>query len=116
VIRVPVIHNSVTVRTLLSALLHDLPGGRHMETAREGAPVLLDLNDNGPENCCRPAADVLFCSVAQCYQNGALGLCSPAWATRECSAHAAAEAGLAQAVLPIEEPGVEVMRRVQAHG
>ncbi|WP_404420265.1 chemotaxis response regulator protein-glutamate methylesterase [Nibricoccus sp. IMCC34717] len=43
------------------------PGGRHMEVHRETptAPLTLRLTDAPPENSCRPAADVLFRSVAQ---------------------------------------------------
>jgi two-component system, chemotaxis family, protein-glutamate methylesterase/glutaminase len=43
------------------------PGGRHMEVHRESptAPLTLHLTDAPPENSCRPAADVLFRSVAQ---------------------------------------------------
>lgn len=43
------------------------PGGYHMETRRKGADVVLRLNQEAPENSCRPAADVLFRSVADCY-------------------------------------------------
>jgi len=43
------------------------PGGKHMTVARrEGKPVI-ELNQNAPENSCRPAVDVLFRSVARTY-------------------------------------------------
>lgn len=40
------------------------PGGRHMEVARDAAGLYLRLQDQPPENSCRPAVDVLFRSVA----------------------------------------------------
>ncbi len=43
------------------------PGGHHMTVARAGRNVALALNDDPPENSCRPAVDVLFRSVAQVY-------------------------------------------------
>jgi two-component system chemotaxis response regulator CheB len=50
------------------------PGGHHMELhhAQQGATVR--LTDAPPENSCRPAADVLFRSVASLYGPSTLGL------------------------------------------
>ena len=117
------------------------PGGRHMETVREGAEVRLRMHDGPPENCCRPAADVLFRSAARCYGSGALGVVltgmgqdgmlgsqaihaagGQVLAQDEATSvvwgmpRAVAEAGLAQAVLPLQELGEEVVRRVQTNG
>jgi two-component system chemotaxis response regulator CheB len=50
------------------------PGGRHMTVRRVGTRVLLALNDDPPENSCRPAVDVLFRSVAALYGPGTLGV------------------------------------------
>ncbi|EDY83782.1 protein-glutamate methylesterase CheB [Verrucomicrobiia bacterium DG1235] len=50
------------------------PGGRHMETRRQGANVVIHLHDGPQENSCRPAADVLFRSVAHCYGAGTLAV------------------------------------------
>lgn len=41
------------------------PGGRHMEVVSRGAAWCLRLQDDPPENSCRPAVDVLFRSVAR---------------------------------------------------
>ena len=49
-------------------------GDYHLTVARKGTSVVLDLNQEPPENSCRPAVDVLFRSVAQVYGAGALGV------------------------------------------
>ena len=53
------------------------PGGRHMSVVRGKnplAPNIISLNDDPPENSCRPSADVLFRSVARVYGPQAAGL------------------------------------------
>ena len=49
-------------------------GDHHMTVARKGTGVVLSLNQEPPENSCRPAVDVLFRSVAQIYGPGVLGV------------------------------------------
>ncbi len=52
-------------------------GNWHMETlaaARAGSPATLHLNQDPPENHCRPAVDVLFRSVAKVYGNAVLAI------------------------------------------
>ncbi len=46
------------------------PGGRHMEVDENHR---IGLSDGPPVNCCRPAVDMLFHSVARHYGAGALG-------------------------------------------
>lgn len=50
------------------------PGGWHMTVAREGALPTLRLNQDPPENFCRPAVDPLFRSAARVFGSGALGV------------------------------------------
>ena len=52
-------------------------GGWHMEvlgSGRSGAPSTIHLNQDPPENHCRPAVDVLFRSAAKVYGAGVLGV------------------------------------------
>lgn len=50
------------------------PGDYHMMVRRDGTAVTLDLNQGPPENSCRPAADVLFRSVASTFGANVLGV------------------------------------------
>jgi two-component system chemotaxis response regulator CheB len=45
------------------------PGGFHMSLLSHGTTISLALNQDPPENECRPAADVLFRSAASIFQN-----------------------------------------------
>lgn len=113
------------------------PGGHHMTVARAGRDVALAINDDPPENSCRPAVDVLFRSVAQVYGPnvlavvltgmGADGLRGSHW-IRENGGDVIAQdettsviwgmpgavvgAGQASAVCPIGTMAKEVIRRV----
>jgi two-component system chemotaxis response regulator CheB len=50
------------------------PGDFHMTVARDGVRVQVLLHQTPPENSCRPAADVLFRSVAQTFGAGTLAV------------------------------------------
>ena len=50
------------------------PGGKHLTVSAESGHVRARLNEDPPENSCRPAVDVLFRSMAQVYGGGTLGV------------------------------------------
>ncbi|MDP7015619.1 MAG: chemotaxis response regulator protein-glutamate methylesterase [Pirellulaceae bacterium] len=50
------------------------PGGQQMRVARRGAHRVVEITDDPPINCCKPAADYLFRSLAQSYGRRALGI------------------------------------------
>jgi two-component system chemotaxis response regulator CheB len=115
------------------------PGDFHMAVAREGTRVHLVLNQDPPENSCRPAADVLFTSVARAFGSGTLGVVLTGMgrdAYRGCEAIRAAggqviaqdeptsvvwgmpgfvaRGGLADRVLPLGLIAADIVRRVRA--
>ncbi|MEO8427693.1 MAG: chemotaxis response regulator protein-glutamate methylesterase [Verrucomicrobiota bacterium] len=115
------------------------PGGFHMEVTRAPDGVRLRTHQGPPENSCRPAADVLFRSVAQVFgprslavvltgmgQDGLRGCESIRAAGGQVLAQdeassvvwgmpgAVSQAGLAEKVLPLDQLAAEINRRVQA--
>lgn len=50
------------------------PGGFHMLLSKIGDQVILNLNEEAPENFCRPAVDVLFRSASKVYGSALLGI------------------------------------------
>ena len=117
------------------------PGGRHLKVVRRGTKVIVQIDDGPPENACRPAADVLFRSAAAVWGGATLavvltGMGKDGLKGSE-AIHAAggtilaqdeitsvvwgmpghvARAGLAEAVLPIRQLGVEVGMRLRRRG
>jgi two-component system chemotaxis response regulator CheB len=125
---------------LLPGQLWVAPGGFHMETERVRDGVILQLNEERPENSCRPAVDVLFRSVAKTYGSKVLSVILTGMGQdglKGCETIAAAggqvlvqdeatsvvwgmpgavsAAGLADKVLPIKELAPEILRRIQAN-
>jgi two-component system chemotaxis response regulator CheB len=115
------------------------PGDHHMVVARNGAETRVLLNQDPPENSCRPAADVLFRSVAQAFGPAVLAVVLTGMGQdglRGCEAIRAAggqviaqdeatsvvwgmpgfvaRAGLADKVLPLALIAPEVVRRARA--
>jgi two-component system chemotaxis response regulator CheB len=114
------------------------PGGRHMVVRREGGRVVLRLNDDPPENSCRPAVDPLFRSVTEVYGGNHLAVIMTGMGQdglRGCQiAHErgasivvqdeassvvwgmpgyVAQAGLADAIVPLKQIALEIAHRVR---
>jgi len=114
------------------------PGDYHMVVANNGSQVTLVTHQGPPENSCRPAADVLFRSVAEVYRGRSLAVVMTGMGQdglrgcehiRECGGQILAQdqetsvvwgmpgfvanAGLADRVLPLPELGPEIVRRVR---
>lgn len=112
------------------------PGGLHMTLEKSGTKTIIHLNTEPPENSCRPAVDVLFRAAADVYGGGVLAVMltgmgydglkgSQAIAAKggqiiaqdEASSvvwgmpGAVVQAGLANAVLPIEKMADEIVFR-----
>jgi two-component system chemotaxis response regulator CheB len=117
------------------------PGGRHLELAGDAAAPRVRLTDAPPENSCRPAADVLFRSAARVWGGGTLGVVLTGMGRDGLAGSRAivaagggvvaqdelssvvwgmpgevVRAGLADAVLPLAQVGVEVALRLKRRG
>jgi two-component system chemotaxis response regulator CheB len=115
------------------------PGDRHMTVIRNGTAFALGINQEPPENSCRPAVDVLFRSVAQVYGANALAVVLTGMGAdgtrgsaeiRQAGGEVMVQdeassvvwgmpgsvvaAGLTQRIYPLSEIGHEVVRRVAA--
>jgi two-component system chemotaxis response regulator CheB len=114
------------------------PGGRHMELAGLLVSPRIRLTDAPPENSCRPSADVLFRSAARLWGSGTLGVVLTGMGRDGLAGSRAvveaggrvvvqdeftsvvwgmpgevAKAGLADAVLPLGQIGVEIGLRLE---
>ncbi len=115
------------------------PGDYHMEVREEEHRKLLCTNRGPRENFCRPSVDVLFRSVAAVYGVNSLGVILTGMGQdglKGCEALCAAgasvivqdeassvvwgmpgfvaRAGLAEKILPLDQIGIEIIRRVAA--
>ncbi len=50
------------------------PGGQHLALRRQGASVVVHLNEDPPENFCRPSVDVMFRAVSSIYGDRVLAV------------------------------------------
>jgi two-component system chemotaxis response regulator CheB len=118
-------------------VIYIAPGDFHMTIQRRGVTPTIALNQDPPENSCRPAVDVLFRSAASLYGPHLLGVVLTGMGQdglRGCEDIAerggrifvqdeassvvwgmpgfVARAGLAQKVLPLESMAVEIVRAI----
>lgn len=117
------------------------PGDHHMRVVKDTGRVTVRLNQDAPENSCRPAVDVLFRSVVDVFGGKTLGVVLTGMGQdglRGCESIRSvggqvvvqdqktsvvwgmpgfvAKAGLANAVLPLPEVPWDVLRRVRLAG
>ena len=113
------------------------PGNLHIKTRQSGGRIQLVTDNGALVNSCRPSVDVLFHSVAKCFKSSALAVVLTGMGQdglEGCRAIASAGGrvvvqdqstsvvwgmpghvanhGLAEAVLPCQEIGPEIVRRV----
>jgi len=60
--------------SLMPRQIYVAPGGYHMTVESNGLQKVLRLNEEPPENFCRPAVDPMFRSIASVYGNRALAV------------------------------------------
>jgi two-component system chemotaxis response regulator CheB len=114
------------------------PGDHHMTLQRRGLHIVVALNQDPPENSCRPAVDVLFRSVAEQYRGRTLGVILTGMgqdglrgseAVKKAGGQVLAQdepssvvwgmpgfvvrAGLADRVLPLDQIAAELIRRTR---
>ncbi|MFM8954022.1 MAG: chemotaxis-specific protein-glutamate methyltransferase CheB [Planctomycetaceae bacterium] len=117
------------------------PGGRHVELVGDAAQPRIRLTDDPPENSCRPSADVLFRSAVRLWGGGTLGVVLTGMGRDGLAGSRAivaagggviaqdefssvvwgmpgevVRAGLADAVLPLSQVGVEIGLRLKRRG
>ena len=68
------VHEGVAGESIQPGHAYIAPGNYHMVIKRKSTEVVLDTNQDAPENSCRPAVDVLFRSVNATYGAGSLGV------------------------------------------
>jgi two-component system chemotaxis response regulator CheB len=125
-------------RQLQPGHVYIAPGGHHMQIKRLGERVQVHLNEDLPENSCRPSADVLFRSVAAVYGAASLTVVLTGMGDdglrgcrqlHELGGHIlvqdeqssvvwgmpgqVARAGLADEILPLDSLGAAISRRVR---
>jgi len=67
------VHEALNGQAVERGHVYIAPGGHHLAISAESGRLHARLNDDPPENSCRPSVDVLFRSVAQVCGGGTLG-------------------------------------------
>jgi len=128
-------HEGVDGELVKPGTIYLAPGGKHMRAAKQGANIVIALDDGPPVNFCKPAVDPLFTSGIDVWQGGVLavvltGMGSDGMrggkevvaaggnviAQDEASSvvwgmpGAAANAGICSAILPLNQIGSKITR------
>lgn len=117
------------------------PGGKQIKLHRIGSQVTVRINDDPPENCCRPSIDYLFRSATEIYDGHVIALIMTGMgrdgmeACRElkqrggyviaqhpdgCTVYgmpkAVIEANLADQVVPLDRLAMTLLRQIRRSG
>ena len=128
-------HEGIDGEAIKPGTIYLAPGGKHMRAAKQGANIVIALDDGPPVNFCKPAVDPLFTSGIDVWQGGVLavvltGMGSDGMrggkevvaaggnviAQDEASSvvwgmpGAAANAGICSAILPLNQIGAKITR------
>lgn len=68
------VHEAVDGEELTGGSVLIAPGDHHLTIERQGNKVVAKLNQDPPEHSCRPSVNPLFCSLADCFGDQALGI------------------------------------------
>ena len=67
-------HEGVDGEIVRPGTIYLAPGGKHMRVAKNGANIVIALDDGPPVNFCKPAVDPLFISGIDVWQGGVLAV------------------------------------------
>jgi two-component system chemotaxis response regulator CheB len=67
------VYEAVDDQPVLPGEVYVAPGGYHMVVVDNGGKLYIKLNQEPPENSCRPSVDVMFRSLVKIYGSGVLG-------------------------------------------
>ncbi len=67
-------HEGIDGEPVKAGTIYLAPGGKHMRAAKQGANIVIALDDGPPVNFCKPAVDPLFTSGIDVWQGGVLAV------------------------------------------
>lgn len=128
-------HEGIDGEPVKAGTIYLAPGGKHMRAAKQGANIVIALDDGPPVNFCKPAVDPLFTSGIDVWQGGVLAVVLTGMGSdgmrggKEVVAAggnviaqdeatsvvwgmpgAAANAGICSAILPLNQIGAKITR------
>ncbi|QUS38819.1 chemotaxis response regulator protein-glutamate methylesterase [Tardiphaga alba] len=128
-------HEGIDGEPVRPGTIYLAPGGKHMRAAKQGANIVIALDDGPPVNFCKPAVDPLFTSGIDVWQGGVLAVVLTGMGSdgmrggKEVVAAggnviaqdeatsvvwgmpgAAANAGICSAILPLNQIGAKITR------